>query len=65
MVLNFGDMFYSDYFRSNCVVVRFVSEREWYFMVEKGCYAGVIQRAQVWPSEVKIIRGGDLLCQEA
>ena len=52
--VKFGDMFYSDYFKSNCVVVKSIGN-EWYFCVEKGDYAGVIQRARSNPEIIAFI----------
>ncbi len=30
----FGTVFYSDYFKSYCVVVRYRNDDDWYFVVE-------------------------------
>ena len=54
MDVKFGDMFYSDYFGSYCVVVKIIG-KEWFFCVEKGRYAGVIQRARANPALIEFV----------
>lgn len=55
--IKFGDMFYSKYFNSNGIVVA-VTDKEWFFVLERGLYAGVVQKAQAKTSQVEWIRRG-------
>ena len=52
----FGDIFYSPYFASRGVVVRYVNEKEWYFVLENRP-TGL--RAQAKPDDVQWLREGE------
>jgi len=56
MIIKFGDIFYSDYFKSNGVVVEYVDADNWWFVMEKGNYSMHINRARTRPENLKWIR---------
>lgn len=51
----FGDMFYSEFFKSNCVVVRYEDQHNWYFVVETKRHP-IVLKAQARPEELVWIR---------
>lgn len=49
----FGDMFYSEYFKSNCVVIRYNSDDDWWFVSERH---GIIMKAKAAPQDITWIK---------
>ena len=54
MEIKFGDVFNSTYFKSKGVVVNYVSDAEWYFVLETHPYYTL--RAKVEPEKVEWLR---------
>ena len=55
----FGDIFYSEYFKSRGVVVSYKDEDNWWFVLESN---GQMVKARAKPNELRWLRRGDLLC---
>lgn len=48
----FGDMFYSDYFQCECVLVRYDDDDNWWFYPE-GYYSKSVIKAKARPQDIQ------------
>jgi hypothetical protein len=51
MNVKFGDVFYSEYFKSKGVVVKYIDDKDWWFVIES--QPSRILKAQADPIQLK------------